>query len=111
MGDFHIENFILLVVDNPPPSFTSLFLPFLAENLLLSVISASILILPYVLLSLILYNIPSQWLLSWLRQEFQCEHIKAKKVGSTYEGECCLTQYIIFQVLFTCKFHFIFLLA
>lgn len=42
MGDFHIENFILFVVDNPPsPLTSSLFLPFLAENLLLSVISAS----------------------------------------------------------------------
>lgn len=92
MGDFHIENFILFVVDNPSPSLTSLFLHFLAENLLLSVISASILILSCVLLSLILYNIPSQWLLSWLLQEFQCEHIKVK-VGSTYEGESCLTQY------------------
>lgn len=63
MADFHIESFILFVVDNPPPPLiSSLFLPFLAENLLLSVFPPLFYYYP-MFYSLILYDIPSQWTL------------------------------------------------
>lgn len=79
MVDFHIESFILFVVNNPPPPLiSSLFLPFLDENLLLSVFPPLFYYYPmfYCLSSFTTYLLNG--LYSWLLQKFQGEHRKAK---------------------------------